>query len=84
MIRGKSAIKRLSGIAVILYFAALLIFMRRTIISHFSFLISHSSESFNSNQGTLRPPGLTPNLEPRTPNYAIIEARTPTYFLKER
>ena len=50
----------------------------------FAFLISHSSESFNSNQGTLRPPGLTPNLEPRTPNYAIIEARNSTYFLKER
>ena len=26
--------------------AALLIFMRRTTISHFSFLISHSSEAF--------------------------------------
>ena len=29
-----------------LYSAALLIFMRRTIISHFSFLISHLSETF--------------------------------------
>ena len=32
-------------------FAALLIFMRRTTISHFSFLISHSSEAFIRNQG---------------------------------
>ena len=32
-------------------FAALLIFMRRTTISHFSFLISHSGESFKCNQG---------------------------------
>ena len=28
------------------------IFMRRTTISHFSFLISHSSEAFKRNQGT--------------------------------
>ena len=29
--------------------AALLIFMRRTTISHFAFLISHSSEAFKRN-----------------------------------
>ena len=39
------------------YFAALLIFMRRTTISHFSFLISHSNEAFKPNQGTARPTG---------------------------
>ena len=50
----------------------------------FAFLISHSSEAFKRNQRAARLPGLTPNLEPRTPNYAIIEARIPTYFLKER
>ena len=34
-----------------LYSAALLIFMHRTTISHFSFLISHSIEAFIRNQG---------------------------------
>ena len=33
----------------------LYIFMRRTTISHFSFLISHSNEAFQRNQGTTRP-----------------------------
>ena len=33
------------------------IFMRRTIISHFSFLISHSIEAFIPNQGAARPMG---------------------------
>ena len=37
--------------------AALLIFMRRTTISHFSFLISHASEAFVHNQGAARPMG---------------------------
>ncbi len=37
--------------------AALYIFMRRTIISHFSFLISHSIEAFIHNQGTARSMG---------------------------
>ena len=32
--------------------------MRRTTISHFSFLISHSIEAFNRNQGAARPMGL--------------------------
>jgi hypothetical protein len=31
------------------------IFMRRTTISHFSFLISHSIEAFKRNQGAARP-----------------------------
>ena len=39
--------------------AALLIFMRRTTISHFSFLISHSIEAFKRNQGASRLQGLT-------------------------
>ena len=34
--------------------------MRRTTISHFSFLISHSIEAFNRNQGAARPMGLHP------------------------
>ena len=34
--------------------------MRRTTISHFSFLISHSIEAFNRNQGAARPMGLPP------------------------
>jgi len=33
------------------------IFMRRTTISHFSFLISHSIEAFIHNQGVARPVG---------------------------
>ena len=33
------------------------IFMRRTTISHFSFLISHSSEAFKRSQGMARPMG---------------------------
>ncbi|MDY5292751.1 MAG: hypothetical protein SPH49_02790, partial [Dialister sp.] len=37
--------------------AALHYFSRRTTISHFSFLISHSSEAFNRNQGAVRPLG---------------------------
>ena len=37
--------------------AALLIFMRRTTISHFSFLISHSIEAFIRNHGAARPTG---------------------------
>ena len=40
------------------------IFMRRTTISHFSFLISHSSEAFTNNQRAARPMGLT--LHPTT------------------
>ena len=32
-------------------------FMRRTTISHFSFLISHSIEAFKRNQGASRPRG---------------------------
>ena len=40
-----------------LYSAALLIFMHRTTISHFSFLISHSIEAFIRNHGTARPTG---------------------------
>ena len=35
--------------------AALLMFMRRPTISHFSFLISHSIEPFKRNQGVSRP-----------------------------
>ena len=35
--------------------AALLMFMRRPTISHFSFLISHSIEPFKRNQGASRP-----------------------------
>jgi hypothetical protein len=31
--------------------------MRRTTISHFSFLISHSNEAFKRNQRTARPLG---------------------------
>ena len=38
-----------------------LIFMRRTTISHFSFLISHSSEAFIRNPRASPPKGLTPN-----------------------
>ena len=38
--------------------------MRRTTISHFSFLISNSSEAFIHNQGGVTPLGLTLNLEP--------------------
>ena len=37
--------------------AALLIFMRRTTISHFAFLISHLSEAFIQNQWETRPTG---------------------------
>ena len=33
------------------------IFMRRTTISHFSFLISHSNGAFIPNQGASRPSG---------------------------
>ena len=33
------------------------VFMRRTTISHFSFLISHSSEAFTNNQMAARPMG---------------------------
>ena len=42
--------------------------MRRTTISHFSFLISHSSEAFIHNQGAARSKGLTLNLTPYTPS----------------
>ena len=42
-------------------FAALPIFMRRTAISHFSFLISHSGESFKCNQGEISFRHLTNN-----------------------
>ena len=38
-----------------LYSAVLLIFMHRTTISHFSFLISHLIEAFIHNHGTARP-----------------------------
>ena len=41
--------------------------MRRTTISHFSFLISHSIEVFKRNQVPTRPKGAL-NPEPRTPN----------------
>ena len=39
--------------------------MRRTTISHFSFLISHSIEAFNRNQGAARPMGLPPIKKPQ-------------------
>jgi len=38
--------------------------MRRTTISHFSFLISHSIETFKRNQGASRPQRLTQNHKP--------------------
>ena len=41
-----------SGIATIYTLRRFYLFMRRTTISHFSFLISHSSEAFKRNQGT--------------------------------
>ena len=40
------------------------IFMRRTTISHFSFLISHSIEVFKRNQGASRPTGEPCTLHP--------------------
>ncbi len=42
--------------------------MRRTTISHFSFLISHSIEAFNRNQVAARPMGLPP---PPTKNRSL-------------
>jgi len=43
------------GIAIIYTLRRFYIFMRRTNISHFSFLISHSIEAFKRNQGAARP-----------------------------
>ena len=48
----KPALRQPSGIATIYTSRRFYIFMRRTTISHFSFLISHSSEAFKRNQGT--------------------------------
>ena len=45
-----------------LYFAALLIFMRRTTIPNSSFLIPHSRKAFIHNQWTEPPKELTLNL----------------------
>ena len=45
------------------------ILMRRTTISHFSFLISNSSEAFIHNQGGVTPHGLTLNPEPANLHY---------------
>jgi len=45
------------GIASIYTSRRFHIFMRRTTISHFSFLISHSIEAFKRNQGASRPMG---------------------------
>ena len=53
-----------SGIATIYTLRRFYIFMRRTIISHFSFLISHSSEVFKCNQRNGTPQGLTLNPQP--------------------
>ena len=62
--RGKPASKRLSGIAIIYTFRRFYILMRRTAISHFSFLISHSSKAFIPSQGGSTPHRLALNLEP--------------------
>jgi hypothetical protein len=45
------------GIAMIYTSRRFHIFMRRTTISHFSFLISHSIEAFIRNPRALRPKG---------------------------
>ena len=66
--RGKPASKRLSDIATICTLRRFYILMRRTAISHFSFLISHSIEAFKRNQGAnpepfpsiQNPAGVTP------------------------
>ena len=47
------------------------IFMRRTTISYFSFLISNSIEAFNRNQGAARPMGL-PLLQQKTAAEAAV------------
>ena len=52
------------GIATFYTSRCFYIFMRRTTISHFSFLISHSIEAFNRNQGGSTPYG--PPLSPIT------------------
>ena len=44
-------------------FAALLIFTRRTTISHFSFLISNSNESFKGDQEAARPVAPPPPID---------------------
>ena len=62
--RGKPASKRLSDIATICTLRRFYILMRRTAISHFSFLISHSSKAFIPSQGGSTPHRLALNLEP--------------------
>ena len=52
------------GIATIYTLRRFYIIMRRTIISHFSFLISHSSKVFKCNQRNGTPQGLTLNPQP--------------------
>ena len=57
-------IRRPSGIAIIYTLRRFYILMRRTAISHFSFLISHSSKAFIPSQGGSTPHRLALNLEP--------------------
>ena len=56
----EAVIRRPSGIATIYTPRRFYIFMCRITISHFSFQISHSSESSKRTQGTTRPMGAPP------------------------
>ena len=56
----EAVIRRPSGIATIYTPRRFYIFMCRITISHFSFQISHSSESFKRTQRTTRPMGAPP------------------------
>ena len=47
--------------------------MRRTTISHFSFLIFHSCEAFIQNQGGSTPTGLTLPLFHQHPNHIHLD-----------
>ena len=67
-------IRRPSGIAIIYTLRRFYILMRRTAISHFSFLISHSSKAFIPSQGGSTPHRLALTHQPfyftsTTPNF---------------
>ena len=71
------------GITTIYTLRRFYILMRRTIISHFSFLISHSSEVFKCNQRNGTPQGLT--LNPQAFLFSLIISRDlSTYAIRWR
>ena len=71
------------GIAIIYTSRRFYTFMRRTTISHFSFLISHSIEAFKRNHGAPRPRGSPRTLNPCPLSYPLDSYQPPISIPKQ-